>query len=104
MISTESVVHSSQAQQDISSIHEALNREEVKAQLAELGVDPALVQTRVDALSDDEAQRLAQQLDTMPVGGGVLGVVLFVFVLLLITDLLGLTDVFPFTKKGSIHN
>ena len=101
MVTTETVVHSLQAQQDISRIHEALSRDEVKEQLATLGVDPAQVEARVDALSDEEAQQLAQQLDEMPAGGDVLGVLLFVFVLLLITDLLGLTDVFPFTKKGS---
>lgn len=103
MVTTETVVHSLQAQQDISRIHEALNRHEVKAQLTELGVDPMLVQARVDALSDAEAQQLAQQLDQMPAGSGALGVVLFVFVLLLVTDLLGLTNVFPFTKKGSLR-
>lgn len=104
MVSTEAVVHSSHAQQDIISIHEALNRDEVKAKLAQLGVDPLLVQARVDALSDDEAQRLAKQLDEMPTGSGVIGALLFVFVFLLITDLIGLTNVFPFTNKGSIHN
>jgi hypothetical protein len=103
MVSTETVLHSAQGQQHISTIHEALNRDEVKAQLAELGVDPLLVQARVDALSDEEAQQLAQQLEQMPAGSGVVGALLFIFVLLLVTDLLGLTNVFPFTKKGSAH-
>lgn len=103
MVSTETVVHSLQAQQDISRIHDALNRDDVKAQLASLGVEPALVQERVDALSDEEAQQLAQQIDQMPAGAGALGVVLFVFIVLLLTDLLGMTDVFPFTKKGSLR-
>ena len=103
MVSTAEVVHSLQAQDDINRIHEALNRDEVKNQLSQLGVDPALVQARVDALSDDEAQQLAQQLDQMPAGSGVVGALLFVFILLLITDLLGLTSVFPFTKKGALH-
>jgi hypothetical protein len=101
MVSTETVMHSVQAQQEINRIHEALNRDEVKVQLAELGVDQALVQARVDALSDEEAQQLATQLDEMPAGSGVIGALLFIFVVLLVTDLLGLTDVFPFTKKGS---
>ena len=103
MVSTAEVVHSVQAQQDISRIHEALSRDEVKQQLSQLGVAPALVQARVDALSDDEAQQLAQQLDQMPAGSGVVGALLFIFVVLLITDLLGFTSVFPFTKKGSMH-
>jgi len=104
MVATEAVVHSAQAQQDIGRIRDALGRDDVRAQLAEYGVDPALVQARVDALSDDEAQQLAQRLDQMPAGSGVLELLLFVFILLLITDLLGLTSVFPFTKKGALRH
>lgn len=103
MISTEAVVHTEQSQQIINSIHQALNREDVKAKLVELGVDQALVQARVDALSDEEAQQLAQQLDEMPAAGGVVGALVLVFLVLLVTDLLGLTDVFTFTKKGALR-
>ncbi len=101
MVGTEAVVHSAQAQQERGRLHDALNREDVKAKLASLGVDQAQVQARVDALTDDEAQALAQRLDQMPAGGGIVSALIFVFLVLLVTDLLGLTDVFPFTKKGS---
>ncbi len=100
MVGTEAIVHVAQAQQERSRIHEALNREEVKAKLTSLGVESSQVQARVDALTDDEAQRLAKHLDEMP-AGGVVGALVLIFLVLLITDLLGLTDVFPFTKKGS---
>jgi hypothetical protein len=43
---------------------------------------------------------MANQIDSMPAGGDVLGVLLFVFVLLLVTDILGLTKVFPFTRSA----
>ncbi len=101
MIGTGEVVQAAQAQQERSRIHDTLNREDVGAKLVTLGVDPAQVKARVDALTDAEAQQLARQLDTMPAGGNALGVLLTVFLVLLITDLLGWTDVFPFTKKGS---
>lgn len=101
MVGTEAVVHATQTQQQRARIHETLNREDVKAKLASLGVEPAQVQARVDALTDDEASRLAKSLDEMPAGGDILGVVVLIFLVLLITDLLGLTDVFPFTNKGS---
>ena len=100
MIGTEAVVHAAQAQQQRSRIHEALNREDVALKLTSLGVDPAQVQARVDALTDDEAQRLAKQMDEMP-AGGIVGAIVLIFLVLLITDLLGMTDVFSFTKKGS---
>ncbi len=101
MVGTEAVVHATQTQQQRARIHEALNREDVKAKLASLGVEPAELQARVDALTDDEAQQLAKSIDKMPAGGDVVGAVLLIFLVLLITDLLGLTNVFPFTKKGS---
>jgi len=100
MVGTEAVVHVAQAQQQRDRIHQALDREDVKMKLMSLGVDPAQVQARVDALTDDEAQRLAKQMDEMP-AGGIVGAIVLIFLVLLITDLLGMTDVFSFTKKGS---
>lgn len=101
LIGTEAVVHAVQAQDQRARILETLNREDVKAKLVALGVDPAQVQARVDALTDEEAQRLAKQIDEMPAGGeSIVGALVFIFVVLLITDLLGLTDVFPFVKKN----
>lgn len=102
LIGTEAVVHAAQAQDQRTRILEILNREDVKAKLVALGVDPAQVQARVDALTDEEARRLAKQIDELPAGSdSIVGALVFIFVVLLITDLLGLTDVFPFTKKGS---
>lgn len=101
LVGTEAVVQASQAQQERDRLNAALDRKEVKDRLVALGVDPAQVQARVDALTDDEAQRLAKQMDEMPAGGDAIGWLVFIFVLLIITDVLGLTDVFPFTKKGS---
>ena len=76
-----------------------LAREEVRAGLAERGVDPAQVEARVAALTEDEARLLADRLDSLPAGGAdVLGVLFTVFIILLITDILGLTRVFPFTR------
>jgi hypothetical protein len=53
----------------------------------------------VAALTDEEAAQLAGKLDRLPAGGdGIVGVLLIVFLVLLITDILGLTKIFPFTK------
>ena len=74
-----------------------LDREEVRAKLEAHGVLAADVQARVAALTDEEAALLAARIDELP-AGGVVGLILTVFLVLLITDLLGLTKVFPFTK------
>ena len=76
-----------------------LDRAEVREQLSALGLSPQAARDRVDALSDEEAASLAGRLDQLPAGGSdVLGVLLVVFVILLITDILGFTKVFPFTR------
>jgi hypothetical protein len=74
-----------------------LDREDVRQQLQGYGVSLADVKERVAALTDDEAAQLARQMDTAP-AGGIIGAIIFVFLVLLITDILGLTKVFPFTR------
>lgn len=80
-----------------------LERAEVVRTLRALGVDPAEAQRRVAGLTDAEAKMALDKFDSMPAAGDGVGVVvgalLFVFVVLLITDLLGLTHVFPFVKR-----
>lgn len=77
-----------------------LERSEVRARMQALGVDPDAARSRVAALSDDEVASLADQLDQLPAGGSdVLTAVVVVFLILIILDLLGVTDIFPFTKS-----
>ena len=79
-----------------------LARPDVSSLMQSYGVNPDDAKARVAALSDDEVARLAGEIDRLPAGGDALGtivwVALVVFLVLLITDLLGLTKVFPFTK------
>ena len=77
-----------------------LERSEVRDRMQALGVDPAAARDRVAALSDDEVASLADQLDQLPAGGSsVLTAVVVVFLILVILDLLGITNIFPFTKS-----
>jgi len=76
-----------------------LERGDVRAQLEAHGVRPAEVKARVAALTDEEVAQLAGQLERLPAGGeGIIGAFVIVFLVLLITDLLGLTRVFTFTR------
>ncbi len=84
-------------------IDSVLERADVRAQLETRGVSPAEVKARVAALSDAEAAQLAHQIDSLPAGadggvGAIVGALVLVFLILLITDLLGWTKVFPFTR------
>jgi hypothetical protein len=84
---------------DRAHILNVVDREEVRAQLQANGVSVADVKARVAAMTDDEATQLAGQIDRLPAGGELLGVLLTVFIVLLITDILGFTKVFPFTRS-----
>lgn len=103
MIGTDQVVQESQLEVDRAEIQAMLQRDDVREKLTELGVSPERVQERVAALSDAEVQALSDRIQEMPAGEGpietllVLGV--FVFVVLLVTDILGFTDVFPFVTS-----
>lgn len=77
-----------------------VERADVQARLQAMGVDPREVQKRVAALSDEEAAQLAAQLDELPAGGSdLLWWAVAIFLILLFTDLMGWTSIFPFTKK-----
>lgn len=76
-----------------------LSRDDVRAQLQTQGVSADDAIARVQAMSDTEVAQLAQRVDNAPAGAGVVGVLFTVFLILLVTDIMGLTKVFPFTRS-----
>ena len=81
-------------------VRDFLSRAEVRDVLQQQGLDAQAALARVDAMTDAEAQQLADRIGEMPAGGSsVIGVLFAVFVILLVTDILGLTKVFPFTRS-----
>ena len=103
LVPTEAAVEARSAREARELINSLLSREEVQAQLTLRGIDPLEAKARVDGLSDAEAVDVASRIDGLPAGGSAVGIIvgaiLIIFLVLLITDLLGLTDVFPFVKK-----
>lgn len=81
-----------------------VERQEVQSMIASMGVEPAEAARRVDAMTEDEAKAALEKLGQLPAAGDgvatLAGFCLFIFVLLLITDILGLTHVFPFVNHG----
>ena len=93
-----------QKQQDLTRdrLHMLLDRSEVRKQLETWGVNPEEAKARIDSLTDKEVAEIAARLDQLPAGGDGLGVIVgaavLIFLVLLITDILGVTDIFPFVK------
>ena len=71
-----------------------LAREEVRSKLEQYGVDAIETEARLAALTDQELEQLALELESMPAGGDLLGVVGITFIVLLILELTGVIDIF----------
>ena len=100
MVSTTDIIDSQVAQVEKQRIYELLARDDVRGKLIEYGVDPEDAVNRVANMTDEEAKLFAQNMQELPAGGSdVLGVLLIVFLVLLFTDIMGYTDIFPFVKK-----
>ena len=103
MVSTAEILK--QKQQDITRerLNMLLDRSEVRKHLEDWGVNPEEAKARVDSLTDQEIAKIAARIDQLPAGGDGLGVIVgaavLIFLVLLITDILGVTDIFPFVKK-----
>ncbi|MBB3047270.1 hypothetical protein FHR99_001506 [Litorivivens lipolytica] len=80
------------------AVKDFLDRDDVKEQLVELGVSPADVDSRIDAMTADELAELNATLQDAPAGAGLVGVVLTIFIVFVITDVIGATDIFPFIR------
>ena len=80
-------------------INRLLERAEVQSRLEAHGVNPADVKARVAAMTDDEVAQVAARIDSLPAGGAsIIGALVLIFLVLLVTDILGFTKIFPFTK------
>ena len=102
MVPTEAIIDSNNAEEARDYLKNLIFRNEIRRSLISHGIDPNEAKARVDSLSDSEAIAVADRIDNLPAGGGAIGVIvgaaLIVFLVLLITDILGYTDVFPFVK------
>ena len=102
LIGTEDLMESQRAADARAYINSVLAREDIQKALMARGIDPIEAQARADSLTDQEAIQFADTMEQLPAGGLIgylVGLAVLVFLVLLITDILGFTDVFPFVKK-----
>lgn len=101
MVGTDQVIAEASVSADREKVIDFINRDDVQAEMQALGVDPDEAMSRVTTLSDAEIQQIAGKIDEMPAGeglGAVVGAIVLVFLVLLLTDILCLTNVFDFTR------
>lgn len=96
MLGNAAIVAQSEQTAERAALLDQLQRSEVREQLREMGVQPEAVEARVRQLSNAEVTQLNQQIADAPAGSGILELVVLVFIVFVITDVIGATDVFPF--------
>jgi hypothetical protein len=94
LLDSSTLLQLEQRAQSLQAIEQTLARDSVASQLEALGVDRAAVAERLAQLTDEELTTLESRLNDLPAGGDVLAVVGIVFVVLLILELVGVTDIF----------
>lgn len=101
MISTETLISNPVSISEHDKVVQFIAREDVAKTFEKMGVDPKMAEQRIASMSNEELSTVSSQIDTLPAGGdfgGIVGAIVFVFVVLLITDILGFTKVFNFTR------
>lgn len=102
LVTTDQVVQSEAAAEDRTRVLAFLAREDVREQMQAMGVNPREASARVLTLSDAEVARIAGRIDAMPAGqdilGTIVGLAVLILIVLVITDLLGVTNAFTFIK------
>jgi hypothetical protein len=106
MVTAETVLDAGRVRDARFYIHAVLSRDDVTAVLVSQGIAVQEALARVDGLSDTELIALADRMESLPAGGSSLGIIVtasvVIFIVLLVTDIMGYTDIFPFVKKRHI--
>lgn len=97
MVGTGEIVNPEQYSLARDELQQFLDQEAAQQQLQAWGVNPDLVKERINSLTDSELARINREIDTLNAGGtSILGVLLIIFIVFVITDVIGATNIFPF--------
>jgi len=98
IVSNDQIIHDVYQVNDSQTLLATLSRADVQQQLSSMGVNAVDIESRINSMTHEEIVQLNQQITELPAGAGVLGVVVTVFIVFVITDVIGATDIFPFIR------
>ena len=97
MIGTDQIINQTDSSLTQEKLQQYLDREATQKQLYTWGVSPDWIKERVNNLTDVELARINQGIDNLNAGGdSILGILLIIFIVFVITDVIGATNIFPF--------
>ena len=94
VISTQQALSADARAATEGDVRASLARDDVRLAMERLGVDPLDADARIASLSDAELLRMQGELDRLPAGGDAIAVIGVVFLVLLILELVGVTNIF----------
>lgn len=94
VVGTETAIQNQERNDRIERINTVLTRDNVQQQLLRFGVDPAAAKLRIASLSDQELASLEQRMNELPAGSGAIEVLGITLLVLLVLELVGVTDIF----------
>lgn len=102
LVTTDEAVEQDRIQVDRQELLSLIEREDIRQELMAYGVDPDEASERIAALSDEELRQVMDKVDELPAGestfGIIVGAAVIVFIVLVITDIAGYTNIFNFTN------
>ncbi|SIT66684.1 hypothetical protein SAMN05216526_0666 [Ectothiorhodosinus mongolicus] len=98
MLGTEQLLMAEQVAQDRAALIAEFSRDEVAERLTAQGIDPSWAAERVARMTDAEIQELQARMDELPAGASALGAVAAVFLIMVLLDAFGVTDIFSFVQ------
>lgn len=84
IVGTERIVEQDASADRRAQVRTFLERDDVKRQMTELGVDPDEAAARVDSMSDAEMAQLAARIDALPAGQGAGSAVVLLLVIIIL--------------------
>ena len=96
IIANAQLIEQVQQANDKDVLLQTINRVDVQEQLLGMGVNTAELESRINQMTQQEIAQLSQQINDLPAGGDLLGIIVLLFIVFIITDVIGATDIFPF--------
>lgn len=96
MLGNSVIISEQQTAFEKAEILEILDQEFTRQQLEAWGVSPEMARARINSLTGQELANLNRQFNELEAGGDILGILLIIFIVFVITDAIGATDIFPF--------
>jgi hypothetical protein len=96
IIANDQLIQQTQQTYDKAALLQTIQRADVQQQLLALGVNSADIENRISQMTGAEIAQLNQQINELPAGGDILGLLVLLFIIFVITDVIGATDIFPF--------